>query len=172
MRRKRLPISRAGRCPGWTLMELVITSGLVMAFAGLATFATRGGGEAQALQKLQTASQRVVGGLEEARAGALRQAQSCGLALGAAGWQAPQEGALPACQVQEPQLDSGVEVSHNLPDPVQFSANGLVLLAESTVWLRSQGTPLVKCVVVSPPLGITRVGREGPNGDCTSETTL
>jgi hypothetical protein len=48
-------------------MELVLTSGLVMVFAGLATFATRGGGEAQALQKLQTASQSVVGGLEEAR---------------------------------------------------------------------------------------------------------
>jgi hypothetical protein len=101
----------------------------------------------------------------------MRQAQACGLALGAAGWEAPQGGALPACQVQEPQLDSGVEVSHNLPDPVRFSVNGLVLDG-GTVWLRSQGTPLVKCVVVSLPLGITRVGREGPNGDCTPETTL
>ena len=170
MRRKRLPISRAGRCPGWTLMELVITSGLVMAFAGLATFATRGGGEAQARQKLQTASQDVVGGLEKARAAALREGQACGLALGAAGWQAPQEGALPACQVQEPQLDSGVEVSHNLPDLVQFSANGLVLDG-GTVWLRSPGTPVVRCVVVSLPLGITRVGREGPGG-CEPEQIL
>jgi hypothetical protein len=171
MRRKRLPISRAGRCPGWTLTELVLTSGLVMVFAGLATFATRGGGEAQALQKLQTASQDVVGGLEKARAAALREGLACGLALGAAGWQGPQGGSLPTCRVQDPALESGVEVSHNLPDPVRFSANGLVLDG-GTVWLRSQGTPLVKCVVVSLPLGVTRVGREGTGGECEPEQVL
>jgi hypothetical protein len=59
--------------------------------------------------------------------------------------------------------EGGLEVTHNLPDPVRFSANGLVLDG-GTVWLRSQGTPLVRCVVVSLPLGITRVGREGPGG--------
>jgi Tfp pilus assembly protein FimT len=171
MRRKRLPISRAGRCPGWTLTELLLTSGLVMVLAALAALATRGEAEAQARQKLQTASQDVVGGLEEARAAALREGQACGLALGAAGWQGPQGAALPTCRVQDPALESGVEVSHNLPNPVRFSANGLVLDG-GTVWLRSQGTPLVKCVVVSLPLGITRVGREGKPGECEPEQVL
>jgi hypothetical protein len=63
-----------------------------------------------------------------------------------------------------------VELSHNLPDPVRFSANGLVLDG-GTVWLRSRGTALVRCVVVSLPLGITRVGREGPGG-CEPEAVL
>jgi hypothetical protein len=70
----------------------------------------------------------------------------------------------------EQELAAGVEVSHNLPDPVRFSANGLVLDG-GTVWLRSPGTPVVRCVVVSLPLGITRVGREGPGG-CEPEQIL
>lgn len=171
MRRQPLPLHRAGRAPGWTLTELLLTSGLVMVLATLATFATRGEAEAQARQKLQAASQRVVGGLEEARATALREGQPCGLSLGTAGWQAPQGAALPPCRVQDPTLESGVEVSHNLPNPVRFSANGLVLDG-GTVWLRRPGTPLVKCVVVSLPLGVTRVGREGPSGDCEPEQVL
>jgi Tfp pilus assembly protein FimT len=168
MRRQQLPFPRAGRCPGWTLTELLL---IVVLLGVSVVLVSRGDGEAQARQKLQTASQRVVGGLEEARATAMRKGRSCGLALGSAGWQAPQGGALEACQVQEPQLDSGVEVSHNLPNPVRFSANGLVLDG-GTVWLRSQGTPLVKCVVVSLPLGITRVGREGTPGECEPEQVL
>jgi Tfp pilus assembly protein FimT len=171
MRRQRLPLHRFGRAPGWTLTELLLTSGLVMVLAGLATFATRGQAEAQARQKLQAASQRVVGGLEAARAAAVREGQPCGLSLGTAGWQEPQGAALPTCRVQDPALESGVEVSHNLPNPVRFSANGLVLDG-GTVWLRSQGTPLVKCVVVSLPLGITRVGREGTPGECEPEQVL
>ena len=171
MRRQPLPLHRAGRAPGWTLTELLLTSGLVMVLATLATFATRGEAEAQARQKLQAASQRVVGWLEEARATALREGQPCGLSLGTAGWQAPQGAALPPCRVQDPTLESGVEVSHNLPNPVRFSANGLVLDG-GTVWLRRAGTPLVKCVVVSLPLGVTRVGREGPSGDCEPEQVL
>jgi type II secretory pathway pseudopilin PulG len=168
MRPERRPLSRAGREAGWTLTELLV----IVAVLGVsAALVSRGDGEARARQTLQAASQKVVGGLEEARAAAMRQAQACGLALGASGWQAPKGGSLPACQVQEPQLDSGVEVSHNLPDPVRFSVNGLVLDG-GTVWLKSPGTPLVKCVVVSLPLGITRVGREDSNGDCTPETTL
>jgi hypothetical protein len=70
----------------------------------------------------------------------------------------------------EPELAAGVEVSHNLPDPVRFSVNGLVLDG-GTVWLKRKGTPLVRCVVVSPPLGITRVGREGATG-CEPEQIL
>lgn len=168
MRRKRWPISRSGRAPGWTLTEGLLACVVLMVLASLAT---RGEGEAKAREKLQAASQRVVGGLEEARAHAVRGGQPCGLSLGSAGWQAPEGGSLPPCRVLDPTLDTGVEVSHNLPDPVRFSANGLVLDG-GTVWLRSPGTPLVKCVVVSLPLGVTRVGREGTPGACEPEQVL
>jgi type II secretory pathway pseudopilin PulG len=158
---------RHQRAPGWTLPELLLATGLVLA---LAAWVSRGDMEARARQELQAASQRVVGGLEEARATAQREGQACGLALGAAGWQEPQGGSLPACRVQEPAFGAGVEVSHNLPDPVRFSVNGLVLDG-GTVWLKRKGTPLVRCVVVSPPLGITRVGRAGAAG-CEPEQIL
>ena len=171
MRRKPLPLRSAGRAPGWTLTELLLTTGVVMVLAGLATFATRGEAEAQARQKLQAASQRVVGGLEEARATAVRAGQPCGLSLGTAGWQAPQGGSLLPCRVLDPTLETGVELSHTFNNEVRFTANGLVLDG-GTVWLRSPGTPLVKCVVVSPPLGVTRVGREGSDGACEPEQVL
>lgn len=167
MASKRSPSTPTNRAPGWTLPELLLALGLVLA---MAAWSSRGEGEARARQRLQAASQRVLGGLEEGRAAAMRGGQPCGLTLGAGGWTAPQGGALPACRVMEPSLGSGVQVSHNLPNPVRFSANGLVLDG-GTVWLRSQGTPLVRCVVVSFPLGITRVGREGPGG-CEAEGTL
>lgn len=164
---ERFSANKARRAPGWTLPELLLVVGLVLA---LAAWVSRGDAEVQARQRLQAASQKVVGGLEEARATAEREGQACGLALGATGWQEPVGGGLSACRVLEPQLGAGVEVSHNLPNPVRFSANGLVLDG-GTVWLKSKGTALVRCVVVSLPLGVTRVGREGPGG-CEPEQLL
>jgi hypothetical protein len=155
------------REPGWTLPETALVVGLV----GLVAIQMwRGTVEAMAVQRLQTASQRVTGGLEEGRAAALRLGQACGLRLGAKGWESPHGSGLPPCLGVTPGLGSGVdsgagepEVSHNLPDPVRFTANGLVLDG-GTVWLRSNATPLVRCVVVSLPLGVTRVGKEGASG--------
>lgn len=160
-------VQRRRREPGWSLIELLLALALVL---GLAGWATRGEGEARARQRLQGASQRLVGGLEEARAAALREGRACGLALGPGGWQASRGTVLPACPGVDGGVAEGVELSHNLPDPVRFSANGLVLDG-GTVWLRSRGTALVRCVVVSLPLGITRVGRQGPGG-CEPEAVL
>lgn len=155
------------REPGWTLPEaLLAISVLVLISAQV----WRGGAEARAQRRLQAASLRLTGGLEEARAAAVREGQPCGLRLGSTGWEAPRSSALPACLGVTPGLDTGVNgdgaeprLTHNLPDPVRFSANGLVLDG-GTVWLHSPHTSLVRCVVVSLPLGVTRVGREGPSG--------
>ncbi|MEB3335715.1 MAG: GspH/FimT family pseudopilin [Cyanobacteriota bacterium] len=162
-----------GRDPGWTLPETLLVVGLV---GWVATLAWRDTVESVAVQRLQTASQRVTGGLDEGRAAALRMGQPCGLRLGAKGWEAPRGSGLPSCLGVSPGLGTGVdnsaaepEVSHNLPDPVRFTANGLVLDG-GTVWLRSPATSLVRCVVVSLPLGVTRVGREGPSG-CEPEAS-
>ena len=71
-----------GREPAMTLPEaLVALSILTM----LAVPLWRGGTETMALQRLQTASQRVTAGLEEGRAAALREGRPCGLRLGANG---------------------------------------------------------------------------------------
>lgn len=153
------------RAPAWTLPELLLATGLVVL---VGAWLMRGGTEAMARQRLQTASQRLVSGLEDARAAALREGHPCAMRLGLSGWEAPLGNQLPACAGVAPGLDAAVAVSHNLPDPMRFSANGLVLDG-GTVWLRSQGTALVRCVVVSLPLGVTRVGREGPSG-CEPES--
>lgn len=158
---------RGQRAPAWTMAELLIAAALLLL---LAAWASRGGAEALARQRLQTASQRLVGGLEEARAAAVREGQPCGMRLGSSGWDGPSASQLRACGGVAAGLAEAVELSHNLPDPVRFTANGLVLDG-GTVWLRSQGTALVRCVVVSLPLGVTRVGRQGPGG-CEPETLL
>ncbi|MFN9661191.1 MAG: GspH/FimT family protein [Cyanobacteriota bacterium] len=159
--------------PGWTLPEALLA---LCVLTLLAAQVWRGGAEALALQGLETASQRLTGGLEEARASALRQGQPCGLRLGPAGWEAPQSSTLPACLGVSAGIGAGLKsggaeprLTHNLPDPVRFSANGLVLDG-GTISLSSPHTPLVRCVVVSLPLGVTRVGRGGPSG-CEPETT-
>ncbi|MFN9645746.1 MAG: GspH/FimT family pseudopilin [Cyanobacteriota bacterium] len=161
-----------GREPAVTLPEALLALGLV---AMLAVPLWRGGREAMALQRLQAASQRLTAGLEEGRAAALREGRPCGLRLGGSGWEAPRSSTLPPCLGVSPGIGTGIDdasgaprLSHNLPDPVRFSANGLVLDG-GTIWLRSPHTALVRCVVVSLPLGVTRVGREGPGG-CEPET--
>ena len=160
------------REPAWTLPEAMLA---VSILAVLGAQAWRGGAQALAMQRLQTASQRLTGGLEEARAAALREGRPCGLRLGPSGWEAPRTSTLPACHGVRPGLSAGMDngsleprLDHNLSDPVRFSANGLVLYG-GTIWLRSPHTPLVRCIVVRLPLGVTRVGREGRSG-CEPES--
>jgi hypothetical protein len=155
------------REPAWTLPEAMV---VLSVFALLAAQMWRGGAESLALQHLKTASQRLTGGLEDGRTAALRQGRPCGLRLAPTGWEPPRDSSLPPCLGVTPGLGTGFDpgsgelrLSHNLPDPVRFSANGLVLDG-GTVWLRSPHTSLVRCVVVSLPLGVTRVGQEGPSG--------
>ena len=65
------------REPGWTLPEALLVVG-VLAVAG--TQIWRGGAEALARQRLAIASQRLTGGLEDARAAALRiRGRSCSM---------------------------------------------------------------------------------------------
>ncbi len=161
------------REPGWTLPEAMVALTVV---ALLGAVAWRGGAEALALQRLQTASQRVMDGLEDGRRAALQGARPCALRLGPSGWEKPTGSSLPGCHGVKPGLGTGVDPSetdlrlaHNLPDPVRFTANGLVLDG-GTIWIRSAHTPMVRCVVVSLPLGVTRAGREGAEG-CEPELT-
>jgi hypothetical protein len=65
---------------------------------------------------------------------------------------------------------SEVELEHNFPDTIRFTSNGLILDG-GTVVLRADGTELERCVVVSLPLGVTRVGRMA-SGACQRDMGL
>jgi len=157
---------------GFTLVELLVTLAVLMLLAGLAVSY---GSAGLARLRVEMASRRVLLGLEEGRSAALRSGQPCGLQLGEKGWQAPAPSSLVPCQGVNVPLYEGieaslVEVEHNLPNTVRFTSNGLVLDG-GTVVLRSEGTDLERCVVVSLPLGVTRVGRMA-SGSCQRDMGL
>lgn len=160
------------RASGFTLVELLVTLAVLMLLAGLAMAY---GSAGLARLRVEMASRRVLLGLEEGRSAALRSGQPCGLQLGENGWQAPASSSLVPCPGVNVPLVEGVEpslveVEHNLPNTVRFSSNGLVLDG-GTVVLRSDGTELERCVVVSLPLGVTRVGRMA-SGSCQRDLAV
>ena len=64
----------------------------------------------------------------------------------------------------------GVAIDSNLPAALRFSSNGLVLDG-GTVVISATGTELRRCLVVSLPLGVVRLGRyEGPQGNAPSSS--
>jgi hypothetical protein len=92
----------------------------------------------------------VVLAIERQRDRALRQGRAASLAVEGAGGLVEQLAA----------EHSQVELRHNLPAQLRFSANGL-LIDGGTVVLAAAGTPLRRCVVWSLPLGVLRLGQYG-----------
>ena len=161
-----------GAGPAMNLPELLVT----IAIAGiLASLSLVNGGEPLARQRLEAASRELWLGLEKARDQASRQGQACALELASDGWRAPNGGSLGACnQALGPLLEGGgadqLRVSHNLAGALSFTPNGLVL-SGGTVRLAMEGTSLERCLVISLPLGITRLGRY-QQGSCGADDTL
>lgn len=141
-----------------SLPELLIT----IVIAGLlASLGTVHGGRSIAQQRLLNASRQLQLGLKRARDQAQASSTPCALELGRQGWQEPSTGALPGCSAAIGPLLSGwsaqqLQLDHNLR-VLRFTSNGLVL-GGGTVWLQWQDTDLVRCVVISLPLGISRHG--------------
>ncbi|MEN9878776.1 MAG: hypothetical protein RLZZ158_1815 [Cyanobacteriota bacterium] len=154
------------------LSELLVT----LAITGLlATLALANGGEPLARQRLEAATRELWLGLEKARDQASRQGQGCALELSAQGWRAPNGGNLGPCdQAIGPLLEGAgaaqLKLNHNLAGSLSFTPNGLVL-SGGTVVLAMEGTSLQRCVVISLPLGITRVGIYR-QGSCGADETL
>lgn len=159
-------------CSGHSLAELLVSVGL-LALLGLPALKLAGG--SLAAQRVESVSRRVVLGLEYGRAAAQRSGQPCALRLDQEGWGEPLGGSLPACAGVRLLLggdgdESGVQLRHNLPAAVRFTSNGLVLDG-GTVVVAAPGTPLVRCVVMSLPLGVVRMGR-WIEDECRSDPSL
>jgi hypothetical protein len=159
-------------CAGHSLAELLVAVGL-LALLGLPAMKLAGG--SLAAQRVESVSRRVVLGLELGRAAAQRSGRPCALQLDQEGWQEPQGGALPGCPGVRLLLGgdgvaSEVQLRHNLPGAVRFASNGLVLDG-GTVVVAAAGTALERCVVMSLPLGVVRMGR-WINGECRSDPSL
>jgi prepilin-type N-terminal cleavage/methylation domain-containing protein len=145
---------------GFSMPELLVGISVLGVLAGMAF---HNGGEALARQRLEAATRRLGQGLERARSEAQRQGSPCGLSLSAAGWTAPNGGELPPCErtlegLQELVGGGDVAVAHNLPPVLRFSSNGLVLDG-GTVLIAAEGVALRRCLVLSLPLGVVRLGR-------------
>jgi len=160
------------RNQGFTMVELLL---VVAILATLAAVGTGFQSETVARLEVETATRRILLGLERARSQAQRQGRPCALRLQTSGWAAPSSGDLPACFGGDQELAGegitarrGLQLEHNLPEAVRFSSNGLVLDG-GTMVISHGGTDLRRCVVVSLPLGITRVGVQGPSG-CRPES--
>lgn len=147
---------------GFSLHELLISAAVLGILAAL-SFGS--GAELLARQRVEATARLLLEGIQKGRADAERQGQACGLSLGEQGWNAPADGALPACQgaisdLADTQRGSGVEWTSNFPSTLRFTANGLVIDGgTAVVW--GQGTRLQRCVVMALPLGVLRLGRYG-----------
>lgn len=164
---------------GVTLLELLAGLAITVILAMLALQTTS---EPMARQAVEGASRRLAQGVELGRSDARRLSQPCALKLAPEGWIAPSDPALPPCRrallsLGEP-LTRQVQLVHNFPSTVRFSSRGLVIDG-GTVVISAAGTPLRRCLVMAPPLGVVRLGRylgaveEGPDsGACKPDPSL
>jgi prepilin-type N-terminal cleavage/methylation domain-containing protein len=158
---------------GFTLVELLVA---VMVLATLAVLAIGFQGEMLGRLQVEAATRRVLLGLERGRLAAERLGQPCALSLDSSGWRASASATLPPCAGAELALGEGLDaerglhLDHNLPLAVRFSSNGLVLDG-GTIVISHPATALNRCVVVSLPLGVTRVGIHGEGG-CLPDPNL
>jgi len=156
---------------GFSLPELLVT---VSVLGLLASLAIDGGQRSLARMRVETTSRRLGWGIEQARRQAQSLGQPCALELGQSGWRQPSGGNLPGCVEADVELHpheaTGVAIGSNLPGALRFSSNGLVLDG-GTVVISAAGTELRRCLVMSLPLGVVRLGRyEGGQGDAPSSS--
>lgn len=156
---------------GFTVVEMLIAASVLALLAG-ACFGSAS--ETLARQRVEAASRRLEQGIEEARTNAEQRRSACSLALAKEALSAAADAALPPCLAEDTPLSEGLagneqlQLRHNLPAELRFTANGL-LIDGGTVVIGAAGTALKRCLVVALPLGVVRIGRYGGrDGDALS----
>ncbi|HGY5551657.1 MAG: GspH/FimT family pseudopilin [Prochlorococcus sp.] len=152
--------SRAHGADGFSLLELLIAISILAVMACISLVNTA---EQRHRLQVDVAARRLQLGLERARLFALRNQQACGLSVSAGGWQQPLSTVLPTCfpsrlSLQEPVAEASLTWQSNLPELMRFAANGLTLDGGIVV-LGSPHSSYRRCLVISLPLGVGRVGR-------------
>jgi prepilin-type N-terminal cleavage/methylation domain-containing protein len=146
---------------GFSLVECLI---VVMILAGFSLIGLRMATSFLAGERVEAATRRIADGLELGRLAAIRSARACGLRLaGTGGWQAPEAGRVQACSMVRVDQGDGsalgdLQLEHNLPDVVRFTSNGLIIDG-GTIKVTEPGAGFTRCLVISLPLGVVRVGR-------------
>ncbi len=142
-----------------SLPELVVAAALLTLMAGLGL-----GQHAHHLARLQVevAARRLAVGLERGREASERMGEPCALELGPWGWRGAAAMGAVACDGADTALDEGlsrgeVVLAHTFPGPVRFSVHGLAIDGGTAV-VGAPGTDLVRCLVMSQPLGVVRLG--------------
>ena len=138
-----------------TLAEQLIVVGLL---GGLGCWGLSCSQEQRHRQRVDAVASEWLAGIQLARAEAERRQTACGLSLAARGWQEPRDGNLPACATALQVFSDEVNLVHNFPATLRFSANGLVIDG-GVVVLSKAGTGLQRCLVLALPLGLVRLGR-------------
>ena len=148
---------------GFSLVELMVTVAVLGIIASLTL--PDSASDRDRLQ-LDAAARRLQLGLERARLLARRSQQPCGISLGREAWLQPEPDALSGelapfsgsgLALQEALEQGPIDVHTNLPDVIRVSANGSLLYAGTTV-LSHERLARSLCLVVSLPLGVSRVG--------------
>ena len=147
--------------------QLIIVSLLGM----LASIPIVTGGSDRDQLQLDASARRLQVGLDRGRSIARREQRACGVSLSEEGFAAPDQGILPASfpacpgsgmALQEVLEQGPIELNTNLPPVLRFTANGLLLDGGIAV-LRHQRLAKARCLVVSLPLGVSRIGSyQGP----------
>ena len=156
---------RAGARTARRVAEGLALPELLVAVAVLGVLLAIGGFTGQgflARQRVEVAARELAMEIERQRDLALRHGRSRSLSVDGPG------GLLEAAEV----AGGRVEISHNLPLELRFTANGL-LIDGGTVVVASAGTPLRRCLVMALPLGVLRLGRdEGSEGAVSASTCV
>ena len=143
---------------GFSLPELLVVIAILGLLAGAAFGQT---GRDRERVQLTTALRRLQIGLDRGRMAAERSGEPCGMRLTFQGWQPPLAGELRPCPGAATTLvelgASSLDIHSNLPEPVRFSSNGLVLDGGLVV-LGHRRLSLHRCLVIGLPLGISRSG--------------
>ena len=148
---------------GFSLLELLVAVALLGIIASLVV--PDAASDRDRLQ-LDAAARRLQLGLERARLVARRTQQACGISLGSEAWLEPEHQDLPGeltpcsgigLSLQEAFEQGPIRVHTNLPEVIRVSANGLLLDGGTTV-ISHERVARSLCLVVSLPLGVSRVG--------------